>query len=76
MALVYFEVDQSEQVLFKVAASDHPFDRWFRQQLLELHGLDGMERLPGPLHEVIFVWQTSSCSLAPQLMAGSPLEVH
>src|ERR1700682_2509124 len=33
--LVHLEAEYPEQVLLHLAASEHPFDRWFRRQLLE-----------------------------------------
>jgi hypothetical protein len=46
-------------VISQVAASDLPFDRWYRQQLQEFHGLDLMQSKAAPPNELIFVWQTS-----------------
>ena len=59
VVVVCLEVEHPEQVLPQLAASDLPFDRWFRQQLLELHGLDIAEAPPGPANELVFVWQKS-----------------
>jgi hypothetical protein len=38
----------------KLAASDHPFDRWFKEQSREVHGIDFNQRLPGPPPEQVF----------------------
>ena len=38
----------------KLAASDHPFDRWFREQVRAIHGVDFSQPLPGPLPEQVF----------------------
>lgn len=40
MVIVHIEAEEPETILPKLAASDLPFDRWLRQQVLELHGLD------------------------------------
>jgi hypothetical protein len=37
---LHLQVEQCEQMLTVLATSAHPFDRWLRKQLLELHGLD------------------------------------
>jgi hypothetical protein len=58
MAVVYLEAEDPEQVISHLAVSDLPFDRWFRQQLLELHGLDLTQAQTEPPLELIFVWQT------------------
>ena len=59
LAIVYLEAEHAEQVLPLLVASDLPFDRWFRQQLLELHGLDVTQPQAAPPKELIFVWQAS-----------------
>lgn len=57
MAIVYLEAEHPEQVFPALAESDLPFDGWFRQQLVELHGLD-IAKLPhGLAHALIFTWQ-------------------
>ena len=38
----------------KLAGSDHPFDRWFRDQVQKVHGVDFAKPLPGPAPEPIF----------------------
>lgn len=40
MVIVHIEAEEPETILPKLAASDHAFDRWLRQHVLELHGLD------------------------------------
>jgi hypothetical protein len=59
MAIMYLEAEHPEQMLPQLAASEHPFDCWFRQQLLELHGLDVGQPQSGQTAELIFVWQAS-----------------
>jgi hypothetical protein len=57
MTLVLTEVERLDQVLARLAASEHPFDRWLRRQMLELHGLDVTQPPPGLLSELIFEWR-------------------
>jgi len=38
----------------KLGASDHPFDRWFKEQVRAIHGVDFNQPLPGPPPEEIF----------------------
>lgn len=38
----------------KLAASDHPFDVWFREQAKQIHGVDFSQPLPGPPPEMVF----------------------
>jgi alkanesulfonate monooxygenase SsuD/methylene tetrahydromethanopterin reductase-like flavin-dependent oxidoreductase (luciferase family) len=44
VALVCAEVEASEEVIRRLATSEEPFDAWFKEKLLELHGYD----LDGP----------------------------
>jgi steroid delta-isomerase-like uncharacterized protein len=62
MVIVYLEMEQPDRVLPQLAASDFPFDCWFRQQLLELHGLDATQLTSGPASELVFVWQMPQVS--------------
>src|SRR5579859_852865 len=43
-----------EGAIGKLGASDHPFDRWFKEQVREIHGVDFNQTLPGPPPEQIF----------------------
>lgn len=59
VAIVYLEMEHPELVIVQLATSALPFDRWFRSQLLELHGLDVSQLLAKPCSEVMFLWQGS-----------------
>jgi hypothetical protein len=59
IAIVYLEAAQPELVIAQLASSDSSFDRWFRSQLLELHGLDVSQLPTSPGCETVFMWQTS-----------------
>ena len=38
----------------KLAASDHPFDQWFKERSREVHGVDFNQPLQGPPPEQVF----------------------
>jgi hypothetical protein len=59
---IHLEVEHPECVVTDLTVSPHPFERWLRQQLLELHGLDLAQLAPASAHELIFAW-----SLAPRI---------
>jgi hypothetical protein len=59
LAIVYLEAQHPEDVLVRLGASDLPFDRWLRKQLLELHGLNLTQPGSHPSNELVLVWQTS-----------------
>ncbi len=40
VALAYAEVEAPEEMIRRLAASEEPFDLWFKEKLLELHGYD------------------------------------
>ncbi len=43
-----------EGAIAKLRGSDHPFDRWFKEQARAVHGIDFDQPLPGPPPEQIF----------------------
>ena len=47
-AVVYMEADDIERMFAGLATSDEPFDRWFREHVLDVHGLDVREGFPPP----------------------------
>jgi len=44
--------------LEKLGTSDHPFDKWFRDNISECHGVDFSKPLPGPAPESVIDWRT------------------
>ena len=54
---VHLQVEHPQQVVADLATSPRPFDRWLRQHLLDLHGLDLAQLVPASAHELIFTWQ-------------------
>lgn len=54
LAIIYFEADDVARVFQGVATSQEPFDRWFREQVLDIHGVDVTQPPPGPPPHVIF----------------------
>jgi hypothetical protein len=61
MAIVYLETEdqEREQVVVNMAASPLPFDRWFRQQLVELLGVDVTHSSPRSSSELVFEWYSA-----------------
>ena len=60
MAIVYVEADSPERMIPYLAASQLPFDCWFKEQLLELYGLDVHKQQAKHLNELVFVWSRPS----------------
>ena len=54
VAIITLDTPQPEQLLDQLATSDLPFDRWFKEQLLALQGVD-LTRLQ---LDLVFNWQT------------------
>ena len=52
IAVVYIEADDPDAALGEFGSSDEPFNRWFRDQMKEVHGIDISE--PGPPLEKVF----------------------
>jgi quercetin dioxygenase-like cupin family protein len=52
---LYLNAERYERMATALATSAHPFDRWLRKQLLELHGLD-LAQLARSNPELMLVW--------------------
>jgi hypothetical protein len=48
VAVVYWEADDVEAALKGMATSDDPFDRWFRDHVREVHGINVEDGFPPP----------------------------
>lgn len=48
LVAVIHEGPGAEQLLAKIATSDHEFDAWFRTMIQELHGIDASSPPPPP----------------------------
>ncbi len=57
VAITYLEADDPLQVLMKLATSNLPFDRWFKEQLREFHSLDPAQSPLRLLAEQVFEWR-------------------
>jgi hypothetical protein len=53
MSVVYLEAEDMERAFMGLATSQDPYDRWWRAQILEIHGIDLTQGLPGPPNEQI-----------------------
>jgi hypothetical protein len=60
LALVYLEAADPAQVLATISTSAHPFDRWFREQLREVHGQAVIARQYRRPNELVFAWYAAS----------------
>lgn len=59
LAVVYAEAQDIPTVFAGFATSQEPFDVWFREQALEIHGVDLSQPPAGPLPEAIVDWRAS-----------------
>lgn len=48
VAVVYVVAHDIEAAFKGMATSEHPFDRWFREHCLDVHGLDLRDGFPPP----------------------------
>lgn len=55
MAIIAIAAPNLEATLNKMATSQRPFDRWFRRQIFEIHGVDLSDSLL-PAHEPTIQW--------------------
>lgn len=59
LAIIYVEAPSVPAVFGGLGASQEPFDVWFREQALEIHGVDLSQPPAGPLPEAIVDWRAS-----------------
>jgi hypothetical protein len=57
VALIYVDVGEPEHFLARLAASEQPFDCWFKRQLVEICGLDLRRLGPNSVMELVFDWR-------------------
>src|SRR5688500_6212043 len=48
VAVVYWEADDVGAALTGMATSDDPFDKWYREHIREVHGLNVEDGFPPP----------------------------
>jgi hypothetical protein len=58
LAIIYLEVEDPERLFADLAISDDPYTAWFRQQVLDIHGLDLAAPSEGPISTLEFDWQS------------------
>ena len=56
MAIVYMEGKDPAASLAELSKSQGSFEVWFKEQALEIHGIDFNQPMPGPISEVINEW--------------------
>jgi hypothetical protein len=59
LAIVYIELKDPERLFGEIARSTDPFNVWFRQQVLEIHGLDLAQPSDEPPPQLEFEWQAA-----------------
>ncbi|HVL94699.1 MAG TPA: hypothetical protein VM266_02460 [Solirubrobacteraceae bacterium] len=46
MAVVHIEAEDVDAAMREMGSSEDPFDRWFREHVLDVHGIDVAQPLP------------------------------
>jgi hypothetical protein len=60
LGIVYLEVEDSERMFQVLATAQEPFDVLFRAYVMDVHGVDLTQPMPGPLSEMTFANQLPS----------------
>ncbi len=60
LGIVYLEVENPERMFQVLATSQEPFDVQFREYVMDVHGVDLTQPMPGPLSEMTFANQLPS----------------
>ncbi|HLJ68778.1 MAG TPA: hypothetical protein VKX16_15595 [Chloroflexota bacterium] len=53
VSIVYIEADDPQAVLQSMGTSNEPIAQWFRQCMMEIHGMDLTQPPPGPPSELV-----------------------
>jgi hypothetical protein len=56
ISVVYLEGDDLGKAFQVLATSRDPFDRWWHERVVEIHGVDLRQPLPGPPNEQLIDW--------------------
>ena len=57
LVLVSMEAEDLGRVFRELAVSDTPFDRWYRQTVLDIYGVDLTETASRPPNELLASWE-------------------
>lgn len=57
VVVIAIDIAEPERFLVRLAASSHPFDRWFKRRLREIQGIDVTESVNHPRREMLFEWR-------------------
>jgi len=60
MCIVVTELADLEEAARLYAASEHPFDTWFKQQVRRISGIDPSREPKGPWSEQVFDWSETA----------------
>jgi predicted ester cyclase len=60
LVIISFDARDPETALRGMATSTAPFDRWFREKVLDLHGLDLAQAPAAPPSERVFDWRDAA----------------
>jgi hypothetical protein len=56
LVLVYMEAEDLSRAFGELGTSDTPFDRWYRQTVLDIYGVDLTETASRPPNELLADW--------------------
>ncbi len=57
--IVFLEADDPARFYLELAISEEPFDRWYRQRVLDVYGIDLSQPPVGPPSELLADWNAS-----------------
>jgi len=57
LVIAYLAADDLAPMFQGMATSQDPYDVWFREQMVDIHGWDVTQPPPGPQPELRFEWQ-------------------
>lgn len=66
--IVHFESPDGAAVMENLARSEDPFDLWFKQQIMDLTGIDVNQPMPGGPPKQVLSWSKETARLGAALI--------
>jgi len=73
LSIIYLEGDDPAASIQALGRSDHPFDRWFKERVKLVHGIDFDQPPAGPLPEVVMEARADGPPARASLAIAIPL---
>jgi hypothetical protein len=70
MIMAYRQARNAGYQMATLASSSHPFDKWMRESIMKMSGMDFMSLPPGPPPHLVFEWANGQRARACTMIAA------